>query len=122
MRLANDSARGLKTGTLTPLKLTFSTANPVYPMRLSAANAQPFSVLLYVAQPSTSSASLSEVSAPGNPGTAPQLRFVDFTPGQRAAFPTLAGLNPNGLHVGWLKMNIRPEQCNRDFVWSAERR
>ena len=72
----NDTARGLKTGTLTPLKLTFSTSDVVYPMRLSAANATPFRVLLYIAQPlSPVSGILSPLSAPGNRSAFPAGRL-----------------------------------------------
>ena len=45
-----NTAEGLKTGTLAPLSMTFRTARPVYPLRMSA-NSKPFDLLVYVILP-----------------------------------------------------------------------
>jgi len=116
----NDHASGLKTGTLTPLKLTFDTQHPMYPMRLTAASAQPFTLLLYIAEPNRPGLGpLEPMSQP-----LPRKDSLDgayatqiLTPAMRASFPTLAKLSPAGLHVTWLRRNMRPEQCVRDYVW-----
>jgi hypothetical protein len=45
------AARALATGTLAPIRLTFRTAEPIYPLRLSGANPEPFLVLVYYIVP-----------------------------------------------------------------------
>lgn len=45
---APGSEGKLRTGMLSPLKLTFPTRKPVYPLKLSSANPQPFDLLIYL--------------------------------------------------------------------------
>lgn len=124
----NDTANGLKSGTLTPLRLTFAAPHPIYPMRMSAASAQPFTVLLYVAEPlSQGRGSLLPISEPtvgrlgvSNPRASVYRTYASQTlPATiRDAYPTLAKLSPSGLQITWLREQFRPEQCDHDFIWT----
>jgi len=121
----HDSAGGLKSGTLTPLKLTFDTPHPIYPMRLTSASAQPFTVLIYIAEPATRfTGPLVPISRPDqdrgrSSGPYPSKRLPAE---ERYSFPTLARLSEGPLQVTWLRERLRPDQCDRDFVWEHRAR
>ncbi|MHB1001928.1 MAG: DUF2330 domain-containing protein [Armatimonadota bacterium] len=44
---------GEQTGNLSPIKITFKSQRPIYPVRLSAANPEPFDMLIYVITPAS---------------------------------------------------------------------
>jgi hypothetical protein len=130
-----DNARtGLLTGTLAPLKLTFPTSRPVYPMRLSAANPEPFNVLVYVLTPDPerglmgafrrpTSSGLTLAAGPRGRGAGSvTARRATYTPGPAMAqdFPTLAGLlgdRITGVYVE--RRTIAPADCTADYAWAV---
>jgi len=110
------NARGLQRGELAPLSLTFATPKPVYPMRLSAINPAPFSLLLYLLLPG----GMTRPALLTWPGAFPQGRFASVPGnGGDAPHPTLDGLHANIQHILWTKTNIAPQDCTRDYVWGA---
>ena len=121
----HDSAKGLKSGTLTPLQLTFSAAHPIYPMRLTSATARPFTALIYIAEPVTSGVDpLVPISRPGQGrigGQEPYSTKV-LSAGMRRSFPTLAAFSEAPMRVTWLRTYLRPDQCDRDFIWEHRQR
>lgn len=122
------TAEGLRSGTLAPLKLTFRALKPVYPLRLSSVNPEPFGLLVYIIMPS-SPRGMHIVNAAGQPSGA----YVPYSPwrggpytyleeNQRSRFPTLAKLAPGTLEVYQAAMNLRdnkvnPRECKADIVW-----
>lgn len=117
---APAQARGLQSGTLAPLSLTFAAPKIVYPMRLSAGNPHSFSLVLYLLRPVDSPAPMPDAWPGGQP---PTLRagFARLAAGQ---YPTLAGLDRSAKSVSlfWLNATIAPQNCTRDYVWSLAAR
>jgi len=125
------SAKGLRTGTLAPLKMSFASKRPMYPLRLSAANPEPFDVDIYLLVPDPNPALDYRVVIDlpvlrGDrflplPSVAyPELNAVEAA--QEKPFPALARLAPRGLHVFHVAYQtdstIRPKQCVRDLYWN----
>ncbi len=119
----HDRATGLKTGTLTPLRLTFDSPGPIYPMRLSGANSSPFTVLVYIALPLNNPAStsiplvLKTIKAPSAQNL--ELSHAKLSSESRPSYPTLSRLSGTGLQVYWLEAHIAPAECDKDFVWAV---
>ncbi|HLJ54108.1 MAG TPA: hypothetical protein VKT77_03660 [Chthonomonadaceae bacterium] len=76
-------------------------------------------MLLYVLEPARTSGSLVPVSEPGLPWhTGSKVLLASM----RKSFPTLSGFSPGPLQVMWLNERLRPDQCQRDFVWDHKGR
>jgi hypothetical protein len=114
------SGEGLRTGTLSPLRLTFAAERPVYPMRISAANPTPFKVLVYLlfrpGEFENNSGVLKTISHPTQgPTTA---RHVANLGSGISRYPTLARLNREGMTIFVHETgDIPPSASTRDYVW-----
>lgn len=117
-----ETAKGLKSGTLAPIRLTFKAENPIYPLRLSSANPKPFDLLVYVIlRTSDTGGRKDKLSLAGSPDR-PDVSVVTFrravvAKGQKS-YPTLAKLSSNELQVFMEKTHPSPSQCVRDMVWT----
>jgi len=116
------AAAGLQQGILAPLRLTFRTRKPVYPMRLSAANHDPFIVQLYLVLPTRLGASFDVVYAPAQPrrwniGA----RAIADLATPREHCPTLAKLYAGAVRVYSQSMRIAPNECTADYVWQLDK-
>ena len=125
---APKSAQGLHKGTLTPLRLIFPASKPIYPMRLSSANPEPFMMLVYLVMPSGGGGGISRhvtptISVATAPDTVdcqkPRHPAALFTQENRRSFPTLAGLSRFDLNVYFIRTEIRPEDCTQDIAWNT---
>ena len=115
-------ARGLATGTLAPLHLRFPAAHPMYPMRLSSANTNPFGLTVYVVLPQSvinvpnniALASLTQVNHPGyrTPCVYSGHFYPDYSP---TLYRFAKGMS--GIFVE--HRNLQPVQSNEDYVWSV---
>ena len=120
---APQSARGLRSGTLAPLRLTFATRRPVYPMRLSQVNPESFKVLLYVLLPTRDYGIGTRLQTVHQPVTGPGSYYRQAARGisvqkNQTRFTTLARLNREEMRVFLGRGQFRPGDCVRDFVWS----
>jgi hypothetical protein len=116
------NAKGLRTGTLAPLRLTFPTKRPVYPMRLSSANSQPFTIQLYVILPKSETGGridtitfTSKPSAHGNSNSTPVKRVGR----NQDDYPTLAKLSNEELQVFHFAAYCNPDLCDKDYMWNV---
>jgi len=118
------SAKGLQTGTLAPLRLTFPTKRPVYPLRLSSANPKDFSVLIYLLVPERSVFKPAQAVYMNSP-TIPlvlQGRWVvkptarNYLVG-KLKYPTLAKLSREKLRIFTGNFYLSPDQCTEDCTW-----
>lgn len=112
-----DSARGLKSGTLAPLSLTFRAYQPVYPMRLSSANSGDFDLLVYVASANRET-ELRLAQAPARRRDLRARFAATYEPQQRWEYPTLARVVRNTTRIHMLHGRMSPEECTQDFVWN----
>jgi len=122
---APSIARGLATGTLAPLRLRFPAKHPMYPMRLSSANTNPFGLTVYVVLPQ------SVVYVPGNLALA-SLRQIShpnyrtpcvwsghfYSEYQPALYRFAKGMS--GIFVE--HRHLQPVQSNEDYVWTVDRK
>ena len=115
-------AKGLRTGTLAPIRLTFAAKQPVYPLRLSSANPAPFSTLVYLILPtsevSRNVSTVSFASAPGRLAHRGTLRYATLKRGQ-SRFPTLSKLSHEEMQVFVEREYWQPRDCTRDYVWDV---
>ena len=122
------SAKGLRTGTLAPLRMTFPAKQPVYPLRLSSANPRQFSMLVYLLVPSrevrSDLASLPIVGATGRLANRMDMnRYANVWPTAREhmigkyKYPTMMKLSREMLRVFMVRAYLRPEACTSDCVW-----
>jgi len=126
-----EKAKGLRTGTLAPLRLTFKTDKPIYPLRMSSLNSGKFSLLIYVLVPTA------EAEWPARNGflqaTRPPAKefsggsFLWATP-QRAyvakgqsRYPTLARLSSHQLEVFIARAKLSSSDCVEDVSWDLQR-
>lgn len=116
-----NAASGLASGTLAPLRLTFPTVRPVYPMRLSAANPEPFTVLIYLLLPASETGGrLRSVPL----ADAPALRSGQSTvlkasvDAQQTQYPTLGRLTTEEISIYQEYLRMAPGDATRDFVWA----
>jgi len=123
---APKAAKGLASGTLAPLRLTFAAKRPVYPIRLSAANPKPFKLVLYLVVAASafpgSSRVVEMVSAPTtrDPKLPPETDLAVTLPAGQKDYPTLAKLTREKSHVYTVRLfqpALEPSGCTRDFVW-----
>ena len=120
------SAAGLRTGTLAPLKLTFASPQPVYPLRLSSANPEPFQLIVYLVMPSPvrpEDYRFVECPAmPMRPDALPWAR-LEREDGQwwREEFPLLGRTGWRDLEM-WViyrsgSNKVNPRKCTQDLAW-----
>lgn len=134
-------AKGLRTGTLAPLKLSFAAERPVYPMRLSSANPKTFRALIYLLLSTAEIDGITVVRVAGRIRTTggyphherprrvealgeaivvkPQTRRHLL--GARL-YPTLSQLSTDTLSVFTYDLSMRPQQCSDDIVWQLPRK
>lgn len=118
------SAKGIKTGTLAPIRLRFAAPRPILPVRFCSASPTPVQLVAYLMIPEA------EVKAAGSLRSlkieqGPTNRAKKMTLAKTTAFAsqskyeTLARLQ-NG--VSWRvyveKQTLHPEDCTADYVWS----
>lgn len=123
---APGSAKGLKTGTLAPLKLTFKADGPVYPLRISAANPEPFDLLVYLVVPSNEAGRDERyvgLVRPCGIETRVDTRLAATLEAGQDDYPTLAKLSTQDLTVyrvvaGW-KGKMEPRHCTNDLFWDV---
>jgi hypothetical protein len=118
---APNAAKGLATGTLAPLRFTFTTKKPVYPLRLSSANPKPFTVLVYLIVPSIEvGGGKSEVLIRGVAGSSSvqSSRPRATVPKGQSKFPTLAKLSREEVRVFVRDFYTTPETCTADLDWT----
>ena len=115
------SAKGLRTGTLAPLRLTFKAENPIYPLRLSSANPERFDLLVYVILRTEDigglKSKLALAGSPGKPNQAATLRKAIVSEDQDS-YPTLAKLGSPEMQVFVEHSYPMPSQCVRDMIWT----
>ncbi len=116
------SGSGLHTGTLAPLRLTFPTKYPMYPMRLSAANPGSFHVLNYILVPSEEAPAklqvLRPINAPDEPSFTTGARRLAQVDEDQTEYPTLARLSHQALRVFVSDANtVSPANCTDDLRW-----
>ncbi len=115
-----SNAKGLRTGTLAPLRLTFSAKQPVYPMKLSSANPKQFDVLVYLVLPSG--------ELRGRPRTLAKQGWTDQWStswsatlsghlNERRRYPTLSTLYSGEMQIYTQRCYVDPEECKQDIVW-----
>lgn len=119
---APESAKGLKTGTLAPLRLSFPAKQPVYPIRLSSGNPDPFTVLIYLIIPERDSSiernGIKLISEPGKHPTGITRFTAELAKNQRK-YPTIAKLSREPLQIFVRRESIRPEHCDKDYYWAV---
>ena len=116
-------SKGLQTGTLAPLRLTFPTKNPVYPMKLSSVNPKTFKVLIYVILPDgevrRNTTSIKKLTQPSKIGSAVTYHRTDV-PWNQKNYKTLAKLSHSALKIFVEEIHLSPKNCTNDFVWDAQ--
>jgi hypothetical protein len=120
---APAAAKGLATGTLAPLKLTFPTKSPVYPLKLSSANPKPFMVLVYLILPSRETGKGNEgITVTGMPGSlgTDLVSLPTTLRASRSKYPTLAKLSRDEVKIFFTRRRAAPELCKSDLVWSIQ--
>jgi len=121
---APKSAKGLSTGTLAPLRLTFAASKPVYPIRLSSANPRPFALLLYLILPTGETRGFFRdvhirlTSMPGKLPTAEAQRQATVKP-RASSTPTLSRLCEKEVDIYVERRRLRPDECDDDYVWRS---
>lgn len=115
------NAKGLRNGTLAPLRLTFKAENPIYPLRLTAANPKRFSLVVYVVLRTRDVGKQDKLALAGHPDR-PNVSAVTFrkamVPEGQKSYPTLAKLGSPEMQVFMEQSNPMPLQCVRDMVWT----
>jgi len=122
------NAKGLHTGTLAPIRLTFRAERPVYPLKLSSANPDTFMLLVYLVLPSDEIEGKPEsISCGSDPewlhkhGT-PWRATASGYPWRRRDYPTLAKLYNGEMQVYSVSRAVGPGECTADAVWTIPRR
>lgn len=127
-RIANPKAENdLHAGTLAPLRFTFATNKPIYPLKLSAANPGPFKLLLYLMFPSTHSGVHAAQLYPAPKGAyrPHTIYFNTFSADENERFlPSLAKLTRENVELYEVfpdsdSLQVRPEQCIADLSWEV---
>lgn len=132
--VAAKASGSVRSGALQPLKLTFATKKPVYPLRLSAANPGPFDLIVHLIIP--------RPSTPGRyyrvdferPLPITVTMYVDYTTlrnGEddwwRSDFPLLTqmsrGREMDIYSIAWAgPFKADPRRCTSDLVWPVTER
>ncbi len=117
-----QAERGLRTGTLAPIRLTFPTSKPIYPLRMSALNPEEFLVHVYLVlprlpgKPDPRVVTLDAVALHRHVGHGP--RWVG-TPAA-AKSPTLARLVNGPCAIYPFRLNYRPVNCSEDLTFQLK--
>lgn len=123
--------RGLRAGILKPLRLTFRTNRPIYPLKLSVANPEPFNLLVLLLMPTPEIGDRWVALYPTPKGALKPRSLVDsgfvfhFTRETIADdLPVLAKLTPGPVGLFYLcccydDSKVRPEQCIADLSWEV---
>lgn len=118
-----QSARGIRTGTLAPLRIRFRASRPILPVQFCQANGGPIALVAYLLIPSreTSANQTALIITRG-----PQNRTTSRTP-LRATLRASGGGNDtdtltrlqNGRAMRVFVENrvLEPEDCTQDYVW-----
>lgn len=113
-----EAARGLREGTLAPIRLTFPTKTPVYPLRLSSALPSAFQVLVYFVLPYQATAepprAVLAVSLWGR--DLPVSRTWDGIPSRHGA-RSLARLVSGPVAIYPYKWWWEPQRCRKDLTF-----
>jgi hypothetical protein len=116
---APEAASGLGSGTLAPIRLTFRTGVPVYPLRLSGANPSKFQVLVYAIV--TGPAARNGAIAVRDAGSVSWRRLFAAWAGNvaTAEAPTLSKLVQGDARIFIHQRMYDPAECTRDitFAW-----
>jgi hypothetical protein len=119
------TAKGLQTGTLAPLRLTFATKTPVYPLRLSSVNPKRFEVLVYTIVPRAEvpdqTGNIGIQGQPGTSGVMQQYSYATLARGQKQ-YPTLAKLGAQEMRVYVTRARPEPAECTKDMRWYLHHR
>lgn len=113
-----SAQKALHEGTLPPIRLTFRTKEPVYPLRMSSANPTPFQLEVFLILPPTK-----ERAAPGvNSHT--EIGGTSWrwsgTPDPHK-MPTLAKLVPDYITLYVTEGLVRPSDCHSDLRYHVVR-
>lgn len=118
------NSKGLRTGTLAPLRLTFKAKRPIYPMKLSSANSKQFDLLVYLVVPSADFDGKPD-SIPTTVGLGPLMRSETVWRAtasgyfwKRRAYPTLAKLYNGEMSIYSMQGHVTPNDCAQDMTWS----
>lgn len=122
-----SNAKGLQTGTLAPLRFTFKTKKPVYPLKLSSANPKPFDLLVYLVLPTAEVGGAETISVTGIPrvqGSSKTYRSAVASgyAWKRKAYPTLAGLYKGEMQIYVQRGYPNPWDCTQDIYWTLPSR
>lgn len=122
---ASGLGDGEQTGDLSPIRMTFKSQRPIYPIRLSAANPEPFDMLVYVIVPIS-------VIVPGSTVLSIDLGPRKCTPVLRAEaviravaavdasnkYPALSAFVREDAYVWRESVRLMPSDCRRDLLWN----
>ncbi len=134
------TGNGLSEGVLAPLRLTFASSHPIYPMRLSAANPTPFKVLVFLAyERGLISDSATELIPEVSPVPTMHKRSIfdesknrmvqvlpisarrlpTFYP-DNPSMPSILKLCPQGANLFVQELNnFSPQNCTKDLHWTG---
>lgn len=119
---APKAAKGLATGTLAPIRLTFAAKKPVYPIKLSSANPKTFRLLVHLIVPSREvGQGAYAVPVKGMPvkqwGDKAHLAAT-LENGQKQ-YPTLAKLSKDTLKIFTVIRDVAPADCKGDMYYNV---
>jgi len=114
------AAGALTTGTLAPIRLTFRTSEPIYPLRVSGANPEPFLVLVYYIVPADAKtkAPAIKVDGPKSRWEFPLPPIVQRPPDPKTE-PTLSRLIRGTMAIYIYRQDFQPRHCNKDLKFAA---
>jgi hypothetical protein len=120
-----QEAKGLQTGTLAPIRLTFKAKRPIYPLRLSALNDGGFLVNIYLLLPSDKFSWVSYDLRPVEPASVNShgvmIEDGSIKQGQ-TKYPALAKLSSKSLRIFSHYSEISPADCTTDLIWPANQK
>lgn len=116
-------AKGLRNGTLAPLRLTFGAKKPVYPLKLSSVNPKRFTVQLYLVLPNAEIEGKPATIAKQGWNSQWETRWAATASGypwNRRDYPTLAKLYNGEMQIYRQSCYALPEDCTADIVWTLK--
>ncbi len=125
-----EKGKGLRFGTLAPLRLTFKTPRPVYPLKMTSLNPGSFSLVLYVLIPTAELPKRFEslmAAATDSKWFAECPKGLEIAPGYarlakgQQQRPTLAKLCGKELRVFGVTRTLSQYDCYRDIIWDPKR-
>jgi hypothetical protein len=125
---SESTAEGLRNGTLAPLKLIFPANKPVYPMRLSQVNPEPFDLLIYMILPRPDSANHRVIPMSAYSCVRESYKDYDGHPVyglddyMRPSYPSVASLYKGDMEIygaasTFNSRKVLPEECEHDLIW-----